>query len=151
MNLEGTTGNNTHRTGQELNPEHQVSAFATPVSELRFEPSATTMHQHPRPSPTAASPANSPRTNPTRTNNPREELPAGSRASSGRGTPSEQGIGVGEGADTILRDPESASQGRDSVAKLNQIIQVCPWGVIGIKRGASGLTFNFRITSRSPP
>ncbi|KAF6230797.1 hypothetical protein HO173_010913 [Letharia columbiana] len=81
------------------------------------------MHQHPRPSPVTASPANSPRTNPTRTNNPREELPMGSRASSGRGTPSEQGIGVGEGADAILRDPESASQGKDSVAKLNQVVQ----------------------------
>ncbi|CAD6578919.1 MAG: autophagy protein 13 [Alectoria sarmentosa] len=70
-----------------------------------------------------ASPANSPRTNPTRPNNTREELSTGSRASSGRGTPSEQGIGVGEGVDAILRDPESASQGKDSVAKLNQVIQ----------------------------
>ena len=83
------------------------------------------MHQHPRPSPMTASPANSPRTNPTRPNNTREELSTGSRASSGRGTPSEQGIGVGEGVDAILRDPESASQGKDSVAKLNQVIQVC--------------------------
>ena len=83
------------------------------------------MHQHPRPSPATASPANSPRTNPTRTNNPREELPPGSRPNSGRGTPSEQGSGIGEGADAILRDPESAGQGSDSVAKLNQVIQVC--------------------------
>lgn len=72
-----------------------------------------------------ASPANSPRTNPTRTNNPRDDLATGSRASSGGGTSSEQGIGVGEGAEAILRDPESVSQGKDSVAKLSQVIQVC--------------------------
>lgn len=92
------------------------------------------MHQHPRPSPVTASSANSPRTNPSRTNNPREEVSTGSRASSGRGTPSEQGIGVGEGVDAILRDPESTSQSKDSMAKLNQVIQVCYHGAVQIWR-----------------
>ena len=126
--------NTTPCTGRELSPDHQVSTFKSLVPEPRLESSTLTMHQHPRPSPAMASPANSPRTNPTRTNNPREELPTGSRASSGRGTPSEQGIGAGEGADAVLRDSESASQGRDSVGKLNQIIQVCHKGHINNRR-----------------
>ena len=104
--------------------EHSVLKFEPLASNPDSKSATATMHQHPRPSPATASPANSPRTNPMRTNNPREELAPGSRASSGRGTPSEQGIGLGEGADTILRDPESATQGKDSVAKLNQVIQV---------------------------
>lgn len=32
---------------------------------------------------------------------------------------------MGEGSDAILRGPENASQGKESVAKLNQVIQVC--------------------------
>lgn len=39
---------------------------------------------------------------------------------------------MGEGADAILRDSESASQGRDSVAKLNQVIQVRYEGVMSM-------------------
>ncbi|KAK4692926.1 hypothetical protein P7C71_g4371, partial [Lecanoromycetidae sp. Uapishka_2] len=43
------------------------------------------MHQHPRPSPVSASPAKSPRTNPTRTNNPREQDIGAQRPGSERG------------------------------------------------------------------
>ncbi|KAI9054538.1 hypothetical protein LZ554_001694 [Drepanopeziza brunnea f. sp. 'monogermtubi'] len=60
------------------------------------------MHQHPRRSPATASPASSPRTNPTRTNNPREE----SSSSSG-----DSGVIAASGPS------------RDVVKKLDQIIQ----------------------------
>ncbi|KAL2069878.1 hypothetical protein VTL71DRAFT_14557 [Oculimacula yallundae] len=62
------------------------------------------MHQHPRPSPITASPASSPRTNPTRTNNPREE--GSSSSSSG-----DSGVIAATGPS------------RDVVKKLDQIIQ----------------------------
>lgn len=123
MILDGTPGYTTPRTGRDLIFEHPALKFELLAPWSRLEPGTITMHQHPRPSPMTASPATAPRTNPTRTSNPREDLSTGSRASSGRGTPSEQGTGVGEGADAILRDPESANQGKDSVAKLNQVIQ----------------------------
>jgi autophagy-related protein 13 len=77
------------------------------------------MHQHPRPSPLTASPASSPRTNPTRTNNPREtesihqpkppsDMPAYSEADEGSG-------------DSGVMAPTGPS--RDAVKKLDQIIQ----------------------------
>ena len=74
------------------------------------------MHQHPRPSPTMASPASSPRTNPSRTNNPREES---SRAG---GTPEMAGYNdtdEGSGDSGVMSGPS-----KDSVKKLDQIIQV---------------------------
>lgn len=80
------------------------------------------MHQHPRGPPVLASPANSPRTNPSRTNNLRETE---SGSSSERGTLSEPGIASGEGSDTVMRAHESSGQGRDAIAKLSQIVQVC--------------------------
>lgn len=83
-----------------------------------------TMHQHPRPPPVTASPANSPRTNPARTNNPREQDLGKSRVSSERSTSTEQGIGMGEGSDALIRGQEATGQSRDSVAKLSQIVQV---------------------------
>ncbi|SLM33798.1 Autophagy-related protein 13 [Lasallia pustulata] len=81
------------------------------------------MHQHPRAPPVTASPASSPRTNPSRTNNPRDREPGGSVSGSERGTPSEQCIGIGEGADALLRGQESSGQAKDTVAKLSQVVQ----------------------------
>ncbi|MCJ1360022.1 MAG: autophagy protein 13 [Icmadophila ericetorum] len=80
------------------------------------------MHQHPRVPPVTASPANSPRTNPMRTNNPRDQDRGSSRSDSGRGTPSEQDIGVAEG-DTLLRAQENSGQAKENLAKLSQVIQ----------------------------
>jgi len=74
------------------------------------------MHQHPRPSPVTASPASSPRTNPTRTNNPREE--------SSRATPDMTGYNEadeGSGESGVM---PSNGPSRDAVKKLDQIIQV---------------------------
>ncbi|KAL8740516.1 MAG: hypothetical protein Q9190_006799 [Brigantiaea leucoxantha] len=78
------------------------------------------MHQHHRPPPVTASPANSPRTNPTRTNNPREgEL----RARPERGSSSEQGTEAGEMSDALMRSQENTGQAKDATAKLSQVIQ----------------------------
>lgn len=81
------------------------------------------MHQHPRGSPVTASPANSPRTNPTRTNNPRDQEQAHSRRGSNAGASTERGST--EGFDVGLQSQQSSSQGKEAKAKLNQIIQVC--------------------------
>ncbi|KAI9876006.1 MAG: autophagy protein 13 [Pleopsidium flavum] len=70
------------------------------------------MYQHPRGSPVTASPANSPRTNPTRTNNPRDPE---------QGHSSERGST--EGFDVGLQTQQSSSQGKEAKTKLNQIIQ----------------------------
>ena len=83
------------------------------------------MHQHPRASPVTAFPAKSPRTNPTRTNNPRDQEPGTSRSSSERNTPSDQGIGLAEGFDVQGRVQDAPSDGKDNLAKLSQVIQVC--------------------------
>lgn len=64
------------------------------------------MHQHPRPPPSSASPANSEQTNPTRTNNPRDR------------TPSTQASGSSEDF-TGAREPDQAA----SMQRLNQVIQ----------------------------
>lgn len=78
------------------------------------------MHQYPRPNPRTASPASSPQTNPTRTNNPREE----SRSAHSR-TPSDmphyQEIDdtSGDGGSMVATGPS-----REAVKKLDQIIQV---------------------------
>ncbi|KAL8992645.1 MAG: hypothetical protein Q9169_006941, partial [Polycauliona sp. 2 TL-2023] len=81
------------------------------------------MHQLHRPPPVTASPASSPRTNPTRTNNAREGGPSNSRPSSGRGTLNEQAIDMGEGSDALMRGQDEADPGRDGVQKLNQVVQ----------------------------
>ena len=70
-----------------------------------------------------ASPANAPRTNPMRSNNSRDLEPGSSASGSERGTPSEQGISLSEGTDTLLRAP-NPGQLRDNLAKLSQVIQV---------------------------
>ena len=83
------------------------------------------MHQHPRSSPKPGSPANIPRANPTRLSNPREHDAEGSRTSSDRGTTSEQEFNMGEVSDAIMRGQEGASHGKEQLAKLGQVIQVC--------------------------
>ena len=69
-----------------------------------------------------ASPANSPRTNPTRTNNPRDQESGSARLGTERGLPSEQG--TGEGLDTQMRVQDPSVDGRDNMAKLSQVVQV---------------------------
>ena len=81
------------------------------------------MHQYHRPPPVTASPANSPATNPTRTNNPREGEPSRSRSDSDRGTLGEQAMDMGEGSDALMRGPDDDT-GRDGVQKLSQVVQV---------------------------
>jgi hypothetical protein len=76
------------------------------------------MHQHPRPSPMTASPASSPRTNPTRTNNPREE---GSHTRTNSDMPAYNEGDDGSGDSGVM---PSNGPSKDSVKKLDQIIQV---------------------------
>jgi autophagy-related protein 13 len=78
------------------------------------------MHQHPRPSPITASPASSPRTNPTRTNNPREEG-SGSHSRSTSDMPGYNEADEGSGDSGVMA---SNGPSRDAVKKLDQIIQV---------------------------
>jgi hypothetical protein len=78
------------------------------------------MHQHPRQSPMTASPASSPRTNPTRTNNPREEG-AASHSRSGSDMPGYNEADEGSGDSGVIA-PNGPS--KDAVKKLDQIIQV---------------------------
>jgi hypothetical protein len=69
------------------------------------------MHQHPRPPPVTASPANSEQTNPTRTNNPRDR------------DSSTQGLGSGEDFSSPGKNvapPNPATE----ISRLNQVIQV---------------------------
>ncbi|KAI8272466.1 Autophagy-related protein 13 [Colletotrichum sp. SAR11_57] len=77
------------------------------------------MHQQARPAPRVSSPASSPQTNPSRTNNPREaSLGPRARASSetsGR----ESAVASSSAAET----PPSAGPPADAVKKLDQIIQ----------------------------
>jgi len=78
------------------------------------------MHQHPRPPPLTASPASSPRTNPTRTNNPREEAQSPtSRMSSDTASYTEADDGS-EGSGVIAPNGPS----KEAVKKLDQILQV---------------------------
>ncbi|KAL8884256.1 MAG: hypothetical protein Q9192_006890 [Flavoplaca navasiana] len=81
------------------------------------------MHQLHRPPPVSASPANSAKTNPTRTNNPREGGLSGSRPNSAQATSTEQAIDTGEGSDALMRGQDEADPGRDGVQKLNQVVQ----------------------------
>ncbi|RFU35145.1 hypothetical protein B7463_g1219, partial [Scytalidium lignicola] len=77
------------------------------------------MHQHPRPSPLTASPASSPRTNPTRTNNPREENAyAPSRPTSEPSNYNETDEGS---ADRDMTLPAAAN--KEAIKKLDQIVQ----------------------------
>ena len=78
------------------------------------------MHQHPRPSPITASPASSPRTNPTRTNNPREEG-ASSHTRNISDMPSYDEGDEGSGESGVI---PSTGPSKDAVKKLDQILQV---------------------------
>lgn len=74
------------------------------------------MHQHPRHPPRVSSPASSPQTNPTRSNNPREGSGAQTRVppdSPRRGAASPGGSG----------ELEPRGPSRDSIKKLDQILQ----------------------------
>ncbi|RYP07663.1 hypothetical protein DL765_009080 [Monosporascus sp. GIB2] len=81
------------------------------------------MHQTPRAPPRTSSPASSPQTNPTRTNNQRDQGSPDGRSGAGSVT----GIREGATTGTTRGVPGSRSDGRgpsrDSVKKLDQIIQ----------------------------
>ncbi|KAH6679492.1 autophagy protein-like protein Atg13 [Halenospora varia] len=77
------------------------------------------MHQHPRPSPVTASPASSPRTNPTRTNNPREES-AGMHTRTNSDMPGYNEGDEGSGDSGFIG---SNGPSKEAVKKLDQIIQ----------------------------
>ncbi|KAI9834073.1 MAG: hypothetical protein M1819_003358 [Sarea resinae] len=81
------------------------------------------MHQHPRTPPVTASPANSPWTNPTRTNNPRDQGTERPRSQVGGMAYNERGTGEGDGEQAVLQTQQPQGQGKESKAKLNQIIQ----------------------------
>ncbi|KAG4028351.1 hypothetical protein MFRU_022g00710 [Monilinia fructicola] len=77
------------------------------------------MHQYPRSSPITASPASSPRTNPTRTNNPREE----SRTGHSRTTPDMphyQEVDDASGDSGVMA---TTGPSPEAIRKLDQIIQ----------------------------
>ncbi|PBP18163.1 autophagy protein Atg13 [Diplocarpon rosae] len=77
------------------------------------------MHQHPRPSPITAAPASSPRTNPARTNNPREDgSSSNSRLAAEMKGHNEADEGSGDSGVIAASGPS-----RDVVKKLDQIIQ----------------------------
>jgi hypothetical protein len=79
------------------------------------------MHQHPRPPPVTASPASSPRTNPARTNNPRDEGPSQhSRQNLETEGYNEEGEEGSEDSGPITPNGPS----RESVKKMDQILQV---------------------------
>ncbi len=82
------------------------------------------MHQHPRRSPVITSPARTPATNPERSD--RQEVGEdGKHIDDPEGAmPGEQASRHVEGADAMLRIQEASTQGKESVAKLSQIIQV---------------------------
>lgn len=83
------------------------------------------MHQHPRRSPVSASLANSPRTNPIRTNNAREHNTGVSRPGSEKELSVEQAAGLGEDGDTFTRGHEGGGISKEALAKLAQVVQVC--------------------------
>ena len=82
------------------------------------------MHQHPRRSPTTSSPASTPRANPERSNRQREEGAGNDVDDSGGAMRGKEAFRHGDGAEGISRIQSASVQGRESVAKLSQIIQV---------------------------
>ena len=72
------------------------------------------MHQYSRPPPVTASPANSPRTNPTRTNNSREEGREFTGKNSGATATAERGGNA----------VEAAGRDKETMTRLDQVIQV---------------------------
>ncbi|KAK3316434.1 autophagy-related protein 13-domain-containing protein [Apodospora peruviana] len=81
------------------------------------------MHQQSRHPPRVSSPASSPQTNPTRTNNPREAATT-TRGRAGSGA---QGQGQGQDGSAVSDGGSSAGYGvgpsRESIKKLDQIVQ----------------------------
>jgi hypothetical protein len=77
------------------------------------------MHQQSRHPPRMTSPASSPQTNPTRTNNPREAVSAATRARAGSEALAQSGPPSGDGGEASGSGPS-----RESIKKLDQIIQV---------------------------
>ena len=99
---------NTHILSRQLRA--QLPLQTTPSLCLIIK--ASNMHQFSRPPPVTASPANSPRTNPTRTNNPREEeRDPGARLAQTRR----------EGSSGAI---ENTTRDRDTMTRLDQVIQV---------------------------
>jgi autophagy-related protein 13 len=76
------------------------------------------MHQYPRPPPETASPANSERTNPTRTNNPRDREVQNLRNES----PHTQNSGSSEDFATARQEQPADNPGAE-IQRLNQVIQ----------------------------
>ncbi|KAF6805965.1 autophagy protein ATG13 [Colletotrichum musicola] len=79
------------------------------------------MHQQARPAPRVSSPASSPQTNPSRTNNPREGI-LGARARAGSGASGHEPALAGSPSATAEVQP-STGPTADSIKKLDQIIQ----------------------------
>ena len=108
--------------------QHRADNWSATFEKLLYKTYKTTpidsMHQHSRAPLVTAVPAKSPRTNPTRLNNPRDQEPGTSRSSPERNTPSDQGIGLAEGYDAQGRVQNAPSDGKENLAKLSQVIQV---------------------------
>lgn len=81
------------------------------------------MHQHPRPPPRTASPALSPKTNPTRTNNSREDV-SSSMLNKYINSP---GHNVNDLEDQNNLVPNPIGLNKDALKKLDQIVQVRSW------------------------
>lgn len=97
------------------------------------------MHQHPRSAPVTASPANSPRTNPARTNNSRDRDPESTLLQADVGVNNVRGLGIEEGNGALEQGQTNTVPAKEVVAKLNQIIQVgCPM--------AFSLRFQFQVS-----
>lgn len=107
-------------------PRYRSPTATVPRRNLPYPPStAPAMHQQSRHPPrvSSTSPATSPQTNPTRTNNPREGVAAAAgraRAGSEAVTPLEA-PSPPEGQEPAVAPGPS----RESIKKLDQIIQVC--------------------------
>ncbi|KAF4811778.1 Autophagy-related protein 13 [Colletotrichum siamense] len=77
------------------------------------------MHQQARPAPRVSSPASSPQTNPSRTNNPREAILGARARASSETSGRESAVASSSTAET----PPGAGPPADAVKKLDQIIQ----------------------------
>ncbi|KZF21038.1 hypothetical protein L228DRAFT_269447 [Xylona heveae TC161] len=97
-----------------LTPEILSRSVDLDDIEARACSNGSKMHQYTRTPPRTASPANSPWTNPTRTNNSRDPVQMN--------PPVDKGAGDGDGDDG-LQAQQPSSQSRDVKSKLNQIIQ----------------------------
>lgn len=101
----------------------QVSVHDTypPLLVLWGRTTPSRMHQQARPTPRVSSPASSPQTNPSRTNNPREAILGARARASSETSGRESAVASYSTAET----PPGAGPPADAVKKLDQIIQVC--------------------------